>query len=367
MSDIKQSRVISINDLLIWRESGKNGLMLSPKYQRNTVWNLNMKSYLMDSIIRGYPIPPIFIRQQIDPTLKQTYREVIDGQQRIRSILEFLDGEFVISRTHNKNCGNKLFEELPNDIKSEILSFELQVEIINENDDSKIYDMFARLNTNNIALNRQELRNAKYWGEFKVFVYEYAAEKARDFFCKFRILTEKQITRMADTELLSSIIILLIDGIITETPAIIDKYYEKYNQCFENADEIRKKLDCIIELIEKYYKFVENNVVCFNRKTYFYTLFAFLAHQLYGIRQLEEIGVVRYDKLSLENIGGNQKLIFNKLVEFEFEFDVNIVQRKDKSDMYSEMVSFEAHHRKRTTSKNERVQRIRILNDYNKI
>lgn len=361
MSDIKKSRVISINDLLVWRKANKNGLTLSPKYQRNNVWNSTMKSYLLDSIIRGFPIPPVFIRQQIDPVLKQTYREVIDGQQRIRAILNFIDGEYAILKTHNKEYGNILFDDLPDDIKNELLSYEIQVELISEDDDSKIYDMFARLNTNNVALNRQELRNAKYWGEFKVFVYEYASTKTRDLFFKYGILSEKQITRMADTELLSSLIILLIDGVVTETQQIIDKYYEKYNIKFDNSEYIKAQLDFIFNFIADYYNYTGNNLVCFNRKTYFYTLFAFMAHQLY---RLPNLNLPNFIKYSLDSISNNKQTMFNKLIDFENEFDANTSDGNKKTEMYENIVNFERYHRKRTTSMNERITRISILNNY---
>ena len=369
MSDIKKSRIISINDLLAWRQANEDGLVLSPKYQRNIVWNQTMKSYLMDSILRGFPIPPIFIRQKIDPTLKQTFREVIDGQQRIRAILDFIDGKYTISKTHNKECGGIFFDNLPEEIKDEILSYEIQLEVISEKDDSQIYDMFARLNTNNIALNRQELRNAKYWGEFKIFVYDYASIKARDIFLKYNILNEKQITRMADTELLSSLIILLIDGVITETPSIIDKYYEKYNAYFENSEIISEKLNCVTDLINNYYKYVNNATACFNRKTYYYTLFSFLTHQIYGVPQLLNSDVIRCDDYSLNYYNNNKNNLFVKLAEFENEFNQNISQKGrnekyEKTEKYELMVKFETLHRQRTTTAKERIERIKILNNY---
>lgn len=74
----KSPKIVQINDIIQWYESGE--LELSPKYQRNSVWNEKAKSYLMDTIIRGLPIPPIFMRQRIDVTSKKTYREMLRGQ-----------------------------------------------------------------------------------------------------------------------------------------------------------------------------------------------------------------------------------------------------------------------------------------------
>jgi uncharacterized protein with ParB-like and HNH nuclease domain len=65
------------------------------------VWLPKPKSYLLDSIARGFPIPPIYIREILDPNRRKTVREVVDGQQRMQTILDFLEGRFVILKSHN--------------------------------------------------------------------------------------------------------------------------------------------------------------------------------------------------------------------------------------------------------------------------
>ena len=69
------ARIIQISDLLQWND--KDELELSPKYQRNSVWNDKAKSYLIDTIIRGLPIPPIFMRQRIDVTTKKHIEKLL--------------------------------------------------------------------------------------------------------------------------------------------------------------------------------------------------------------------------------------------------------------------------------------------------
>src|SRR5665647_3509530 len=76
------SRVFSVNDYREWAASGQ--LVLSPQFQRRVVWTDTARSYLMDTIIRGKPIPKIFLRQRIDLASGQSIREVVDGQQRLR-------------------------------------------------------------------------------------------------------------------------------------------------------------------------------------------------------------------------------------------------------------------------------------------
>ena len=110
MTDIKDTKAYSINDFLNWYDNDE--LTLSPKYQRNAVWGYNAKSYLIDTIIRGFPIPQIFLRQSIDTNTRKTTREIIDGQQRIRSIIEFTENRFSILPSHNTEFGKKFYNEL---------------------------------------------------------------------------------------------------------------------------------------------------------------------------------------------------------------------------------------------------------------
>ncbi|CAB1245761.1 conserved protein of unknown function [Ruminococcaceae bacterium BL-4] len=362
MNSIKSARVFQINDLLQWSNSGENGLKVSPKYQRNQVWNEKAKSYLMDSIVKGFPIPPIFIRQTIDPQTKQTYREVIDGQQRVRAILEFVNDEFRLHKSHNAEFGGNFYSQLPDEIKEQILEYEIFVEIINEKDDAKIYDMFARLNSNNMTLNRQEIRNAKYWGEFKVFAYNYSVS-VRDFFLQYNVFKEKQIARMADVEFLSTLIAVLTDGINEETQKYIDSIYKKYDQSFPEADKIESKLNFIFDIIQQIFEY-GNNYMYFNHRIYFFTLFCFIDYQCFDIPQLAKAGLKKYSRYSYSNIKSNIKMLSEILSSFENLIYRSVEQNDESTELYSKFIRFYELHRTRTTSKAERIERIKFLNQF---
>ncbi|MGA8883688.1 MAG: DUF262 domain-containing protein [Acinetobacter sp.] len=355
MSDIKDTKTFSINDILRWKDNGE--LIISPKYQRNKVWNLNAKSYLIDSIIRGYPIPQIFIRQQIDIATRQTKREVIDGQQRITAIIEFVEGLFKIQKSHSKENGGKSYLELSDETKEDILTYNISFEIIKLKDDAKIYEMFARLNTNNMALNKQELRNAQFWGEFKVFVLQKTA-LFKEIFIDKKIFKDKEFSRMADVDFMNSLIINAIDGIITDSPTKTDSYYRKYDKEFdviERTDQVVTELFRVIDSL--FYDPLFTNKI-FYRKTYFYTLFAALNHQLFGSLDKD---IVRNPKFSIDNIGNNINLLVSKLSLFESEV---LDYETDNNKGNTAIVDFEKHHRSRTTSKDERTKRVSILCNY---
>ena len=73
------SRTYSINDFVEWETNEQ--LVLSPRFQRGQVWSDKARSFLMDTIVRGKPIPKVFIRQSINPQTKKSVREVVDGHR----------------------------------------------------------------------------------------------------------------------------------------------------------------------------------------------------------------------------------------------------------------------------------------------
>ncbi len=64
-----------------------------PPYQRRSVWTDEKQSYFIDSILRNFPIPPIFLHRKIDPDTGKTNFDVIDGKQRLTAIARFIDNQ----------------------------------------------------------------------------------------------------------------------------------------------------------------------------------------------------------------------------------------------------------------------------------
>lgn len=355
------SKIVQISDIIQWSE--KNELELSPKYQRNNVWNEKAKAYLIDTIVRGLPIPPIFLRQKVDINTKSTSREIIDGQQRVRAILEYVvDEKFAIRKAHNKEYGGKKYSELDEEAKEAILEFEIVAEVVTEKDESLIYDMFARLNSNNYVLNRQEIRNSKYWGDFKVLVYNLAS-RYRDFILKYKLLTDNECTRMRDAELITSMIILLIDGIVSETPTSVDKIYEKYDVSFENNNSIEESVVKIMDVLERVYDYYDGNLGCLTNKNYFFSLYACIANQMFGIVNGDEL--IRNSLYSEENITRNIDELQSDVAKFLNDYSSKIENAADsKQPVDAEWADFKKNHGSRTTNKEERIKRIAFLNRY---
>lgn len=355
MSNFKDSKIYNINDFINWYHDDL--LQLSPKYQRNQIWNLKAKSYLIDTIIRGLPIPQIFLRQITDVKTLKTFREVIDGQQRLTAIIEFLSDDFAISKTHNKDYAGCKYSDLPEEVQESILNFELSVELIKSKDDSLIYDMFSRVNTNSMTVNKQELRNAKFWGEFKVFVYKRATEW-RNIFIDQGIFKDNNFARMLDVEFVSSLVIQLIDGIISETQPKIDDYYKRYDEKFERLDEIEYKMNEIRLVISNLFNDEMYQTNLFKNKNYFYTLFSIVNNELFSVAGLEECQAITKES---DNI---TKELIGPLKAFESKYAEFISNSLYNSDERKDFEIIEKNHKSRTTNAAERKARINLVYKY---
>ena len=84
--------LLIIQDLLnFYRDKTFN---INPWYQRRSVWSEPQKAYLINTIFEGMPVPSLYIRHQIDVDAEKSIKEVVDGQQRIRSIISYRNDEF---------------------------------------------------------------------------------------------------------------------------------------------------------------------------------------------------------------------------------------------------------------------------------
>jgi hypothetical protein len=300
MQQLFATRSISVRDFEEWRD--RSELVLAPKFQRREVWNEKARSYLIDTIIRGKPIPKLYMRQDINPTTRRTTREIVDGQQRLHTVLTFIKDAFKVSRTHNEDYGGKYFSGLDEQMQRDILKYEFVVDLLQDMPDNEVHDVFARINTYSEKLKPQELRNAKWFGEFKTSVYSLAKEFF-SFFETNKVFTSKQILRMAEAEFISELLLAMEEGIREGKKTIIDKAYKDYDDQFPSRKRHEKRFRDVMDTIGAIVGGELPNLK-FRAARLFYPLFCAIYHTTYGLPRLQaqtgKIKVADYPKLKVE-------------------------------------------------------------------
>ncbi len=150
-------------------------LVLSPIFQRRQVWDDARKSRLVESVLLEVPLPIFYLAESQDGT-----QEVIDGQQRLNALFQFLDNKYSLRglkalTEHNGKKfesfkDNKLIQKLVRDYPLRIIIFK------RESDENLRFEIFERLNTGAVPLNDQELRNCIYRGAYNQLLIELAAD-----------------------------------------------------------------------------------------------------------------------------------------------------------------------------------------------
>lgn len=230
-----KSRAHPISDVRDW--SRNNRLELQPDFQRNVVWSRAAQIALIDTIFLDIPIPKIYIKSIIKE--EQTYRVVVDGQQRLTAILDFVENRLRLRAPYfsQEEYVGKKFSELPENIRNEVLAYNIDFnEIVNPTDE-ELRDLYARVNKYTVQLNKQELRRADFPGEFLALAEELAN---LEFFNDAKLFSTGQKRRMLDVEFIEELLCLQLEG-EQDKKETIDDFCERYAKFDEDDAEEHSK------------------------------------------------------------------------------------------------------------------------------
>jgi len=284
---------IIIQDIINLEKAGE--LNLSPWYQRRSVWSESQKSYLINTLLEQKPMPAIYIRHSIDLEKGKSIREVVDGQQRSRTIISYVkDGFSSKHPAHNKKVK---YSQLSKDQQQRLLLTSIPVGYLLGASDGDVIDIFGRINSISKTLNDQEKRNAMFSGEFKQFCLKQASSRV-EFWRKYNIFSATDISRMLETQFISDVVMNMINGLSDFSPKKLNDIYKQYEDEFNCASEIEVKLDRVFDLIVDLDPTVITDTI-FKRQPIFFSL-------LLAINSLEKV-----DKTKLETGLLEMDAIFN--------------------------------------------------------
>jgi len=285
-------------------------IVVNHDYQRSgKIWPISAKSYFIDTLILGFPIPKIYIYQSTELKSRQITKEIVDGQQRSQTIFDFCNDEFSISG-NSRFAGRKL-SKLDEEEQSRLLNYQLGIDTFVNATPDEIRQTFKRINSYTVPLNPQEKRYAEYQGQFKWFITE-LSDKYADTLKKIGVFTEKQLSRMDDSELLSDIVYTLSNGIERFSDPKLNDFYKSREDNFPEALDVNEKIDKAFFWILQWQQ-LHNTAIM---KSYnFYCLILAIIHHLYNIDKLSTIYPV--DK----KVGFDNNIVLFNLSELAETFE----------------------------------------------
>ncbi len=295
-------------------------LNLNPPYQRKFIWSLKDQQTLIQSILKGYAIPNVFLFE-----IKNGFFDMVDGQQRTRTILGFIEHQF-------KTLDGIIYADIIK--KSTFDQYIIPITIIEkiENEES-IEDFYSLVNKSGIHLNRPELKKAEYFDtNFLKLITELSNNED---FQSLELFTETTSKRMNDIDFISELVTYLIEG-ISDKKIKVDKVFEndvtenKYESLkthFENILNVFSQLNTLYPLKKTRYK----------QRNDFYSLFGFIDNNL---------------TLNTETI----KYFYQLLLKFNDD----ITPSNEKCEPF-QLYAF--HCISQSNSKSAREERLKILNN----
>ena len=246
-----QHTTLTVNEYCQGME--RNEIIVNKNYQRSDrVWPSIARSYLIESIILGFPLPKFTHYLVMDIKSKKTQKEIVDGQQRSISIRGFWEDTFRLANSlETESLRGKRYSELDNDDKEAFLTSPLSIDQMVGAEREDVREAFRRMNSYTIPLNPEEHRHAVFQGPFKWFIHR-LADRFSSSFVVMGIFSEKQIIRMADTKLLAEVCDAIIHEITTTNKKILDTLYKNRDKEFLEEGVIGERLTTAIDELREW-------------------------------------------------------------------------------------------------------------------
>lgn len=236
----------------------------APYQRKSDVWSEDKRAFLIDSILKNYPMPAIFMRPIVDTDGKTQY-DIVDGKQRLQSIINFIEGTTALTSyfaedsfvgEDNREAADKIAGKTFSEIKGEgstdyikqFWTYTLQIEYLYDDNTDLISSVFDRLNRNGEPLNPQELRKARYANTPIMAVIQKLTEND---YWKDK-LARLKIERMEDEEFVSELLFLILDKrVLDSSPDTLDDKYEEYKNNTVALKQGQQEFEYIIDFIKK--------------------------------------------------------------------------------------------------------------------
>lgn len=244
-------------------------LVLRPDFQRRFVWTHEHQEEFLDTILRGYPFPEIYVcRGDIDVVNLTTTQHVIDGQQRLTTIQLYVEG-----KQERPFAKIPTFEVLNDDQKKEFLSYQLVMRDLGEVDDGLIREIFRRINLTKFKLEDIEIHNAVYDGEF--------IQAAKNLLGiidlrTYDVFHESEFTRMADLHFILLVMATVENEGYFPQDNEVETYIAKYNEDYPGRGKMIDLLKLTFSVVDSLQ--LKPDSIWFRKSNFFTMVVEFARH-----------------------------------------------------------------------------------------
>lgn len=214
-----------------------------PEFQRRLVWSRDDKNFFIDTILRQYPFPEIYLADgEVDLETGEGTQLLVDGLQRVSTIIQYFDGDADLKLTSVLP-----YRDLSEEDKKAFLQYDVAVRDLGSISRDQIIDAFKRLNATKYSLLDIEINNAVYAGALKRFAEAIAAD---GFFERHRVFNALDLKRMGDLRFTLTIVITMMAGYFNRDDEF-QPFLERYNDDFPLEADLGNRIQAVIAFIEE--------------------------------------------------------------------------------------------------------------------
>lgn len=218
-------------------------LLPRPEFQRRLVWSRDDKNHFLDSVLRGFPFPEIYLADgDVNLETGQGTQLLVDGLQRVSTLIQYFDGDYELKLTSVPP-----YRALTEEQKKEFLQYDVAVRDLGPINKDEIVEVFRRLNATKYSLLDIEINNAVYAGALKRFC-ERIAEN--DFFRSHSVFNATDYKRMGDMRFVLGIVGTIIQGYFNRDDAF-EELLDRYNDEFPLETELLERLQATFQFIDE--------------------------------------------------------------------------------------------------------------------
>jgi hypothetical protein len=230
-----------IREVITLVKEGK--LIPRPEFQRRLVWTRDDKNKFIDTILRGYPFPEIYLADgEVNLDTGEGTQLLVDGLQRVSTIYQYFTSDPELKLTVVPS-----YSQLSPEDKQLFLQYDVAVRDLGAVSKEEIIEVFRRLNATKYSLLDIEVSNAVYAGALKRFAEKVAAF---DFFQVNSIFNATDYKRMGDLRFCLSVVSTYITGYFNRDE-VFEDLLERFNDDFPHEQEINERLVNVIQFIDE--------------------------------------------------------------------------------------------------------------------